>query len=487
VPIAVTWSLCATGVISSLWLSVLLALALAIGAALTGRALWERWRASGDPLFSELLLWAWLRRVRAERQLANAVTLLGLTATDSEPLPRRAASRERASQLLAQLAAAVEARNPHLKGHSRRVARRAETIARAMSLPAVQIRKIRGAAELHDIGDLRVPAEILDKPEPLTSGEFELVKRHANQGAAIVASIGDPEITVMVRHHHERYDGTGYPAGLLAADIPVGARIIAVAETFDAITAPRPYRPATPKKWALAMLLNASGGQLDPAVVAAFRHSHSRRRAAAVWSLPAISSQRLFAWLRGRRSAAADVSLAGMLAVVALITTMGNILIDSLSGAARAKERLQHVQTARARKAPPMPLRLKTSTHAPAAVVTRRHRPAAYTSRTLRGLPNSVTPRRSATFSSRPISKGGSPGRTGRPGSGVRRRVGSGGTRPGGTGVTGTGGTGVGGGPTGTPGGWTTGGTTVPAVGPGANPPPKAPGVQGGGGHGNSR
>jgi hypothetical protein len=488
VPIAATWSLRVAGVISSVWLSVPVAIALAAGAALAGSALWKRRRAPGDPWFSELLLWGWLRRLRAERQLADAVALVELAGAESELQRRRAAWQAKTRRLLTRLAWAVEARNPHLEGHSRRVARYAEMIARAMGLPSRQIGKIRAAAELHDVGQLRVPAEILDKPDPLARDEFELIQQHPAESAAMVACLRDPEITMMVRRHHERFDGTGYPAGLPAAYIPLGARIIAVADTFDAISAPRPHRVATPKKWALATLLNASGGQLDPAVVASFLRCYPRHRTTALWSLLAFSPQPLFAWLRGRRSAAADASLAGMLGVVALIAAMGSLAIGSPSGTARAQGRVEHAQPAIPRQAPPIPLPMKTSTHAHvtaqtqvlgAELVTRPHRRAAHRSRRSRAGRHRATRHTSTAgryrSSSRRISSGGSPVRTGRGGSRVKHRFGSGRPRPGGSGGTGSGSTGVGGGVTGTSGGVSGGGTVGgpgdgPGDGPGGNP-----------------
>src|ERR1035437_6611328 len=108
-------------------------------------------------------------------------------------------------------------------------------------------------------------------------------QKHPSDGARMAAGLQDEELTSIVRHHHERLDGTGYPSGLSAEEIPLGARIIAVADTFDAITAARPYRPASPHKIAIDILRNETGTQLDPAVVRAFCTHYAGLRSLALW------------------------------------------------------------------------------------------------------------------------------------------------------------------------------------------------------------
>ena len=218
-------------------------------------------RTKSRLLFSELLVWGWLRRVRVERQLAHAIQLLGLEQADAPP-PSVVASPERSFEVLTSLAAALDAQDPYTDGHSRRVAGHSVMIARRMGLSSEEVANVRAAAAVHDVGKLRVPTEILNKPDRLTNAEFELVKRHADEGADVVARLGHPELSAFVRHHHERFDGTGYPAGLRQEEIPLGARVIAVADTFDAITSARPYRPAAPHKRAIDALVEASGSQL---------------------------------------------------------------------------------------------------------------------------------------------------------------------------------------------------------------------------------
>jgi putative two-component system response regulator len=188
---------------------------------------------------------------------------------------------DRTSELYAldRLTAGLDARMPGSFGHSRRVARLAASTAEQIGLPSEGVTRVRRAGALHDIGKVEVSDGVINKPGPLSDDEFELVKRHPAAGARIVArSTGDEELAEMVRHHHERYDGAGYPDGLLGDEIPVGARIIAVADTFDAATSPRPYRPAMSLREAQALLDSGAGSQFDPEVISAFRGRYSGLR-----------------------------------------------------------------------------------------------------------------------------------------------------------------------------------------------------------------
>ena len=181
---------------------------------------------------------------------------------------------------LERLALALEARIPGTAGHSRRVADYARDLARAMGLPAAQASKIAQAGTVHDIGKTCVPGTVLNKPGPLDEHERSLVRRHAATGAAMVADLGDTELTAFVRHHHERFDGGGYPDGLAAEQIPLGARILAVVDTFDALTSARPYRLALEHAQALKVLVAEAGTQLDPELVACFGAGHGMLQAA---------------------------------------------------------------------------------------------------------------------------------------------------------------------------------------------------------------
>jgi putative nucleotidyltransferase with HDIG domain len=203
------------------------------------------------------------------------------------------------------MSALLEARDPYTHGHSRRVARHAERIAREIGLPNEQVAKIRAAALVHDIGKINIPRPILTKPGKLTDAEFAVVKRHPADGAAMVLSLGDSELTAIVRHHHERIDGTGYPDALAGEDIPVGARIIAVADTFDAITSSRAYRNRRNHQQALDVLRAEAGTQLDAVAVAAFAAYYASRRSIGFATVLAAAPQRLLSGLGGLQSGVA--------------------------------------------------------------------------------------------------------------------------------------------------------------------------------------
>jgi putative nucleotidyltransferase with HDIG domain len=138
-------------------------------------------------------------------------------------------------------------------------------------LPPARVEVVRKAGLLHDIGKLGIPEAILLKPASLTPAEYEIIKKHAVMGAEIVEtcrSLG--AIVPFVRHHHERYDGRGYPAGLKDHDIPLEARIISLADTIEAMASDRPYRRAIPSPAILAEIQDKAGSQFDPEIVSAF-------------------------------------------------------------------------------------------------------------------------------------------------------------------------------------------------------------------------
>ena len=170
------------------------------------------------------------------------------------------------------LAMAIDAKDQITHGHIRRVQRLAVGLARAMGVnDDVQIRAIEAAALLHDMGKLAIPEFILNKPGKLTSKEFEVMKQHANIGADILGSIHFPyPVVPIVRHHHESWNGTGYPDKLKGVAIPLGARILSVVDCFDALTSDRPYRPALSVEDAIAILVQRRGTMYDPLIVDRF-------------------------------------------------------------------------------------------------------------------------------------------------------------------------------------------------------------------------
>ena len=300
-PILVVWLLRSAGAIGP-WTCLVLAMALSTVLSWVGCAYWKRSQGSGDLLFSELLVWEWLRRWRAERRLASAIDLLGLVQTSGERPAEWSADRQ--EELLRVLAAALEAEDRYTRGHSDRVVRYAGSIGRRIGFSTREVEAVRAAALVHDVGKLRIPAEVLNKPTRLTDAEFDLIKRHPVDGAEMVASLGNKELTSVVRHHHERMDGKGYPDGLAGEQIPLGARIIAVADTFDAITSVRPYRPRRAHKQALDILTAEQGLQLDREAVRAFLHCYSGRRSIALWTVTASVLQRAVSWMTGEATAA---------------------------------------------------------------------------------------------------------------------------------------------------------------------------------------
>jgi len=170
------------------------------------------------------------------------------------------------------LAIAVDVKDHVTHGHVRRVQRHTLALAKALGVTdAIDLKAIEAGALLHDIGKLAVPDYVLNKPTALTRGEYETMKRHASMGARILTTVDFPyPIVPIVRHHHEQWDGRGYPDGLVGAEIPLGARILAVVDCFDALTSDRPYRLKLSIEQAIELLRARKGSFYDPAVVERF-------------------------------------------------------------------------------------------------------------------------------------------------------------------------------------------------------------------------
>ncbi len=170
------------------------------------------------------------------------------------------------------LAIAVDAKDQVTHGHIRRVQRHTLAVAQALGVTEKRdLRAIEAGALLHDIGKLAVPDYVLNKPTELTRAEYESMKKHASMGARILTAVDFPyPIVPIVRHHHERWDGRGYPDGLAGTEIPLGARIIAVVDCFDALTSERPYRPKLSDHRAVEMIRARTGSFYDPTVVETF-------------------------------------------------------------------------------------------------------------------------------------------------------------------------------------------------------------------------
>ena len=182
-----------------------------------------------------------------------------------------AASEKEASSIIYALAATIEARDPFTYGHSRKVSSYAVALAEAIGLPSEKVTVVSTAALLHDIGKIGIPDEVLNKVGKLEAETWDLIQSHAKLSATIVGHVVSlVSCLPAILHHHERWDGTGYPSELKGEAIPIEARILAIADAFDAMTSPRPYRQAMSYKKVLDELKRCSGTQFDPELVEAF-------------------------------------------------------------------------------------------------------------------------------------------------------------------------------------------------------------------------
>ena len=196
-----------------------------------------------------------------------AATLLAFALLDRRRVSKASGDRDqRALEAVGGLNATIEARDPAGAGRAVGVQRLALALGRELGLRPRELETLGRAALLHDIGHLAVPDVVLVKPGPLDSLEYEQVKLHADEGAAIVAH----DVVPLVRHHHERWDGDGYPDALSGEQIPLGAAIIAVADAWTAMTSDRPYRWRLSADQALNELIDGRGTQFAPDVVDAF-------------------------------------------------------------------------------------------------------------------------------------------------------------------------------------------------------------------------
>ena len=259
-PIAVVW-------VSSRFLyfelypaaALFASLALSLICALSVSRIWEYRVRKLEISFSELMIWSWYRLQKAERRLERGLREAETAETHDEQI-----------RILNGLTAALESKDPYTRGHSRRVERHSFKIGVAMGLPLEDVEVVRMSASLHDVGKIRIPNYLLHKRGRLTDAERALIEEHCVRGSEMVACIGDKRIVETVRHHHERWDGNGYPDGMAGAEIPIFARVIAVADSYDAIRSTRSYRVGAGRDKAVRELRRESGHQFDPAVVDAF-------------------------------------------------------------------------------------------------------------------------------------------------------------------------------------------------------------------------
>jgi putative nucleotidyltransferase with HDIG domain len=201
------------------------------------------------------------------------------------------------------LATAIDAKDEVTHGHIRRVQVAALALAREVGISdEPTLKAIEAAALLHDTGKIAVPEHILNKPGKLTAAEFEKMKLHAPIGAEILSAIEFPyPVVPIVRHHHENWDGTGYPDGISGADIPIGARILSVVDCFDALTSDRPYRRRMSDADSVAILLARRGTMYDPAIVDTFVRARHQ-----IMPPPETAAHPLTRTLGGARELTAD-------------------------------------------------------------------------------------------------------------------------------------------------------------------------------------
>jgi HD-GYP domain-containing protein (c-di-GMP phosphodiesterase class II) len=212
-----------------------------------------------------LLLAVVLMLATFARQMRSGQLSRGLNALLDDDAGRRLAYGLRPE--VRALVVATEAKDTYTAGHMQRVADLAVRIGRAMSLPPEELRVLAQAGVVHDVGKIEVPDAVLNKQATLEPSERELINQHPANGERIGRTLGLHRLELeVIRHHHERWDGTGYPDGLAGESIPLLARIMAVADVYDAVTSARAYRPAWSREDARALILRESGGGFDPRV-----------------------------------------------------------------------------------------------------------------------------------------------------------------------------------------------------------------------------
>lgn len=249
--------------------ALLLVGGLTAAAVLTGAWFWERHHSSWLFSFGDLMLWNWLKRHRAEKRLVRNTRLLGFDRSGHFQGDAVVTDDKDRLELLAEIADDLDAKSTYTVNHTDRVEQLAHDIGEILGLDEDRLKKLATAAFLHDVGNIRIPEHILRKPEELTPAERRDVESHALLGAMMAYEVVSRDVADGILHHHERWDGQGYPNGKKGTDIPLYARVIAVAEAYDAMTSTRAHRQSLSPALALEVLRADAGSQFDPRVVEA--------------------------------------------------------------------------------------------------------------------------------------------------------------------------------------------------------------------------
>lgn len=300
--------------------AVVASVVLTAGAAIGGAALWAGQPESASLSFGDLMLWNWVRHHSAERTLIEAMRVLGYDRAGHRVGPSSAEPKEQLRAMSA-MATALDAQSSYTLGHSRRVEAHARKVAAALELPPRSVEELALAAALHDLGNIAVPETILRKAGELSGPERSEIERHVLLGAQIVGLTGSDAVAAGIRHHHERWEGTGYPDAIAGAQIPLYARVVAIAEAYDAMTSARPYRHGFGTRDAIGILRAEAGGQFDPELVEVFV-STLRRPIPIVERFPfvaAMQRQLRELWLVFRRIGAVALSATASTIAIALI------------------------------------------------------------------------------------------------------------------------------------------------------------------------
>lgn len=270
------------------------------------------------------------RRAGSVRHLQQRLADAKALGADDEPA--------RAAEVILSLVAALHGHDRHTRGHSERVRWFADLIADELRLPDADRDRLRWAALLHDIGKLHIRKRILNKPSALSSHEWRHIHRHPEEGAKITAPLSSwlGEWSLTIVQHHEKFDGTGYPAGLRGDDISLGARIVAVADAYEVMTAVRPYKKAMNAKDARAELTRCAGSHFDPSVVRAFLQVSVGRLRWVAGPTAWVAQLPFIGWVPRLADGAAALTgqaagVAGAAAGAAAISTAGAVAIPPAS------------------------------------------------------------------------------------------------------------------------------------------------------------